>query len=120
MPREWLFRLIAVLLILAATYHAVGFLAPALGIPGVRWRHALFVSIDLLCAWYVLRRPLWFVAAFSLLALQQLYSHSTRAWVWWHMERRLDWVSILVIALTPLALVLLIKDAHDRRSRPKA
>jgi len=107
----------SVLFILAAMYHAIGFLAPAFGLSGARLRHVLFVVIDALCAWYILRRPLWFVAGFTLLTFQQLYSHNARAWVWWHAGKRLDWISFIVIALIPVALALLFKDTCDRRSK---
>jgi hypothetical protein len=37
---------------------------------GGHWRHADFVAIDLVCAWYLLHRPRWFVWVFGLLTVE--------------------------------------------------
>ena len=115
MSREALFRIIAILFVLAATYHAVAFFQPAFVNGGSHWRHAVFTAIDLLCAWYLLRRPRWFVWAFGLLTLETLYGHGMHAWMWWHTEQRLDWLSFAVLLVVPLTLVLLIQDRRSRR-----
>ena len=117
MSRSALFRLIAALFVAAALYHLAAFLQPAFGIPGARWRHALFCLIDFLCAWYLTRRPRWFVGAFAVLTVYSIWSHGSQAWRLWHEQERLDWLSFSVIAVVPLALALLIRDALDRRSR---
>jgi hypothetical protein len=118
--RESLFRILAVLSAGAAVYHAAAFFHPAFGIGGAHWRHAVFCAIDFLCAWYIFRRPRWFVWAFSLLTIQQLCSHGARAWMLWRTEGRLDWLSFAVLIVMPCALALLMRDALDRRSRPMA
>jgi hypothetical protein len=110
-----LFRMIAVLFVGAAIYHAVAFLEPALIAGGAHWRHATFCAIDILCAWYILRRPQWFVVAFAILTLQQICSHGARAWMLWHTERRLDWLSFAVLVVVPCILALLIADGIERR-----
>jgi hypothetical protein len=110
-----IFRIIAVLFIGAAIYHAVAFLEPAFIAGGSPWRHATFCGIDILCAWYILRRPLWFVVAFVVLTLQQIYSHGARAWIWWHTARRLDWLSFAVLVVVPCILTFLIADGIERR-----
>ena len=116
MLREMPFRLLAALSILAAIYHVAAFTAPVLAIPGQPWRHAFFAVIGIICAVNLLRRPEWFVIVFAVLTLQQLYSHGMRAWEWWYMEHRLDWISFCVILLLPFILVLLVLDAYTRRS----
>ena len=120
MSRKNIFRIIAVLFIGAAIYHAAAFFAPAFSHGGAHWRHASFWVIDLLCAWYLLRRPRWFVAAFGVLTLETLCSHGAHAWMLWHTERRLDWLSFAVLIVVPFTLVLLIRDAQERRPQPMA
>jgi hypothetical protein len=119
-PRETLFRIISALFVGAAIYHAVAFIEPSLSGGGSHWRHAAFFGIDLLGAWYLLRRPRWFVAAFAVLTLQTLWGHGAHAWMLWHTEKRLDWLSFAVLIVVPFTLVLLIREAQDRRSRPIA
>jgi hypothetical protein len=113
--RETLFRILAVLFAGAAVYHAAAFLEPAFIVGGSHWRHAVFCAIDLLCAWYLLRRPRWFVAAFAALTLQALCGHGHHAWILWHAQRRLDWLSFAVLAVVPWTLALLIADGIERR-----
>jgi hypothetical protein len=120
MSREALFRIFAVLFAGAAVYHAVAFFAPASGIGGAHWRHALFIAIDVLCAGFILRRPRWFVWAFGLLTLDTLWSHGSHALKLWRVDGRLDWLSFAVLVVVPWALALLIRDTLDRRSPPMA
>jgi len=118
--RETLFRMIAVLFVGAAIYYAVAFLDPAFNARGAHWRHAVFCAIDLLCAWYLLLRPRWFLAAFGALTLETLWSHGAGAWMLWRTEKRLDWLSFAVLVVVPCAMALLIRDALDRRTQPLA
>jgi hypothetical protein len=113
--RENLFRLIAVLFVSAAIYHAVAFLEPAFSNGEAHWRHATFCGINIFCAWYILRRPLWFVVAFAVLTLQQICSHGAHAWMLWHTQRQLDWLSFTVLVVVPCTLALLIVDGIERR-----
>jgi hypothetical protein len=113
-----LFRTLAVLIAGAAIYHAVAFFDPAFSGGGAHWRHAVFFAIDILCAWYILRRPRWFVWAFGLLTLETLWSHGSHAWRLWRGENRLDWLSFAVLIVVPSALALLMRDALDRRPQP--
>lgn len=110
MSRETPFRLIAVLSIFAAIYHVAAFAAPALAIPGTPWRHVLFAVFGIICAINLLHRSEWFLLAFAALTLQQLYSHGMRAWEWWYIEHRLDWISFGVLLVLPIALTLLAQD----------
>jgi hypothetical protein len=114
MSREALFRILAILFAVAAIYHAAVFFQLALSGGGASWRHAAFIGIDLVCAWYLVRRPRWFVWAFGLLTLETLYGHGRHAWMWWHAERRLDWLSFAVLVAVPVTLVLLIRDRRSR------
>jgi hypothetical protein len=118
--RATLFRILAVLFAGAAAYHAVAFFDPAFSNGGAPWRHAFFCATDILCAWYILRRPRWFVLPFSLFTIQQLCSHGAHAWRLWRAEGRLDWLSFAVPIVVPCTLALLMRDALDQRPRQQA
>jgi len=120
MSRAALFRIVAVLFAGAAVYHAVAFIDPAFSDGGAHWRHALFIAIDLLCAGFILRRPRWFVWAFGLVTLDTLWSHGSHALKLWRLDGRLDWLSFAVLVVVPWTQALLIRDALDRRSTPRA
>ena len=114
MSRQTLFRIFAVLFLAAAIYHAAAFAHPALSDGGMRSRHAVFFVIVLLFAWYMLKRPRWFVAAFSLLTLETLYGHGLHAWKLWRDQGKLDWLSFAVLIAVPCMLAFLIADARGR------
>jgi hypothetical protein len=112
--RATLFRIASVLFLAASIYHAVAIML-RLGTP---WRNGLFCAIDLVFAWFLLKRPLWFVFAFGALTIEALLSHGSHAWLLWHTERRADWLSFFVLVTVPCAFALLVRDAYDRRSGP--
>jgi hypothetical protein len=85
-------------------------IAPTLSIPGVRWRHGLFVAIDSLFAALLLLRPRWLVFPFSVLTIYSLYSHGSHASTWWHIEGRVDWLSLGVVVVLPVMLIALILE----------
>jgi uncharacterized membrane protein len=116
MSRESLFRVISILFVGASIYHAAVFFHPAFGVGGAHWRHAVFFLIDLVCAWFLLKRPAWFVFAFGALTLETLYGHGTHAWMMWRAEGQIDWLSIGVLIVVPLTMALLIENAMRRRS----
>jgi len=102
--RETLFRILAVLFVGAAIYHAIAFFLSAFSAGGSPWRHGIFCAIDLICAGFLLRRPRWFVTAFGILTLQALNSHGHHAWMLQHEQRRLDWLSFAVLLVMPLTM----------------
>lgn len=122
MSREIQFRIISVLFVGAAVYHAVAFFQPAIGDGGAHWRHAAFCGIDLLCAPLLIRRPKWFVVAFAVLTIQAMASHGAHAWLLWQTQRRLDWLSAAVLIVVPCTLTLLLVDLLNGRSgsRPQS
>ena len=73
----------------------------------MRWRHLLFIAIDLAAAALVLYRPRGATIAIAALTAQQLYSHGSYAWLLWRKEGRVDWISVGVIVVLPIAFVLL-------------
>ncbi len=75
------------------------------------WRHALFVAINLGAAIGLFRfRTRTFAISFSVLTLQQLWSHGSSAVAMWTQRAQIDWVSIVVVVSMPLILGLLISE----------
>ena len=105
-----LFGLFALLSLGAAAYHLVGLFHMVNDSPF--WRNALFVVVDVFCAYGFRRRPRWFVWFFGALAVQQCYGHGgslVRA----HMEGHIPWLDIGVVLFMAIALAALI--VHARR-----
>jgi len=117
MNRDRALKLMSCLFALAATYHTLAVALPGLGVPGVRWRHALFVVISAACSGLLLRRPPWFLPAYALLTVQQVYSHGWGVWLSWTVEQRVDWLALAVVVIVPFTLVLLAWDAREHGAR---
>lgn len=103
---------------IAAIYHMLAITAPSLNVTGTPWRHALFVVINALSVWLILRRGRWSVLFFSLITVEQLFSHGTQTWNRWHIEHRIDWISIGVVIVLFLTVTLLLLDAKEKRLSP--
>lgn len=91
----------------SALFHASAALVPSLAPAAPAWRHLLFVALNLLSSVGFLRRPRWFTWAFGVLVVQQLISHGSDAWTQWFDHRRVDVVSLAVVAFMPLAWCVL-------------
>jgi hypothetical protein len=111
--KTFLFRIASILFVGAVLYHALAFARPDLGLGGTSWRHALFCAIDLLFAWLLLQRPRWLILAFALLTLETLASHGRHAWVLWHTQHRVDWLSLAVIPAVLSIFALLCVEALE-------
>jgi hypothetical protein len=109
------FRIFAGCIALAAVYHLVGLFMPAISPHTPAWRHALFVGINLVAAWLMLRRPSWFCFAFAVLTLQQLYGHGGKLLRTWRGEGHVEWISLIVIIVMPIMAAMLFRDWHRRR-----
>ena len=109
-----IFFALAALSSAAAVYHMVGAAGQLSSDASPPWRHTVFVGIDLLGAWYLVRRPLMLLPAFVLLVCQQYLSHGGRALRWWTESARIDTLSIGTLVMLTVALVLLLVDARDR------
>ncbi len=113
-----IFSVLALGFTIGAGYHLFAVISPGFDLSGSPLRHLLFVGIDLLTAWYMLRRPLWLLPAFLLLVGQQSRAHGGRLWRWWQEGRGVDWRSVLVVSVLALAVALVLWDASMRlRSR---
>lgn len=118
-PLQWLMLLLAVGFGAAAVFHALAIAVPSIAEPSPAWRHGLFVLVNSAVAAGLARRPAWFAPLFAALTVQQLYSHGISGWHAWVREQRLDWASLLVvIALPPIAVMLLGEAWAGRRGRP--
>jgi hypothetical protein len=110
MNRDTGFRILAVALALVTAFHAAAVVAPGLGIPGTRLRHALWVPIAAIGTVLVLRRPRWLVFPFAAVTVFGVYGHLDRLTERWPA---LDWIAaldLLAIIGLPVALWMLMLD----------
>lgn len=105
-------RVIAVGLVIAAAYHV---LAIAKGSGGAG-RHALFVLVNLLFAAGFWRPFRGFIVLVALLALQQLASHGGTLLRVLEVEQRIDWPSVVVLVVMPLAVAVVALETRLRNS----
>ena len=112
--RPLLFRIAALLAFAAAVYHLIGLFYPVNAAPA--WRHLLFVFIDSLCAYGLIKRPKYFVYFFFLFLVQQFYTHGGRLLSEWNDYHRIDWISISVLIFMPVVFFNLILELKDKRS----
>jgi hypothetical protein len=114
--RDLVFAASALLFIGAGLYHLYGLIA-SLADPNLAAFHGAFVVIDPVTAYLLLRRPDWFLYAFALLTIQQIYSHGTEALTAWRAASAIDYVSLFIIVFMPSLFVLVVYDALLRKSR---
>ncbi|HBP18397.1 MAG TPA: hypothetical protein DEA08_11510 [Planctomycetes bacterium] len=104
-----MFGLGALGLLGGALSHVVRGLTP--GDPDSGARHALFVTIDVLAALGVWRRPRWFVLPFACLTLQQMTTHGAAAAQALQAGGAPQPVDAIVTLGLPLLLAALVWDA---------
>lgn len=102
-----IFIAFAILAFAAMLYHTIGAVQPFDSTPV--WRHILFIAICTTCIYGVLKRPQWFVWFFSVLTVQQLYSHGSHL-IKLLQENKLNLIDVTVLLLTPLLCMLLWRD----------
>ncbi|MEO5891563.1 MAG: hypothetical protein ABIQ31_15030 [Ferruginibacter sp.] len=107
-----IFTLFAALVFVVALYHIKGIFYPSANSPA--WRHAIFVLINFLVIYGLLKRPAWFIWFIAVLMLQQWYSHGSYAYQTWQKQHLIDWISVAIILLLPLLLILLLKDKKTK------
>jgi hypothetical protein len=112
--RRVFFIIFACLAFAAAVYHLVAVFISFDKTPA--WRHALFIGINIIAIYGLVKRPKWFLWFVVLLTLQQWYSHGSYAIGLWQNEHRIHWISIGVIVLLPLLCILLFIDQKAKRS----
>ena len=92
-------------------YHIKGIFHPTTLTPA--WRHGIFVLINIICIYGLLKRPIWFIWFVAILTLQQWYSHGSYALELWQIENKIHWISLAVIIFLPLLLTLLIIERKN-------
>lgn len=109
-----IFWIFALFWVIAAAYHLVGLFGLANDDPA--WRHALFVVIDLLLAYGILKRPRYFSWLFLVFLVQQSYTHGSRFLNQWEQQGTVDWISLLVLVVLPVVFYWLRKDEKARQA----
>jgi hypothetical protein len=102
-----MFGAFALLAFAAMLYHAYGAIKSFDTTPA--WRHSLFIGINIICIYGLLKRPVWFIWFWGLLTIQQLYSHGSH-FVRLLSENKFTWIDFGVLLLMPLIFILLLKD----------
>jgi hypothetical protein len=92
----------AALFHLAALYYPLNKLAA--------WRNSLFVLINLFAALAAVIRPRHLIYVVVIFFIQQCYVHGSLIMQLWHQQKQVHWISVMELALFPLALLLLAED----------
>ena len=103
-----IFIVFAVFFFVSAIYHLAALFFEINSSP--LWRNVLFVGINLFVAYFLLRRPRWFIYLFVLLMLQQLYSHGSDLIDLWNAQHKVDWLSLAVLLMLPAIFIFLLLD----------
>jgi hypothetical protein len=98
----------AILSFIIMLYHIKGIFYPTQLTPA--WRHGIFVLINIITIYGVLKRPKWFIWFVAFLTIQQWYSHGSYALHLWQTENKIHWISVGVILLLPVLVWLLFID----------
>ena len=106
------FYVVSVVFLLTAVYHVVGLFYPVNDSP--KWRHLLFIIINLFSVYGFLKRPQYFVWFVIVLLMQQSYSHGTSLVKQWVDKGQIDWISLFVLLLLPVALICLVEDNKSK------
>ena len=105
-----LFIVFALLALAATVYPAIGSIKPFDATPA--WRHILFVGINIICIYGLLKRPYWFIWFWTLLTLQQLCSHGSH-FVRLLSENKFTWIDFGVLVLMPVIFILMLIDKRS-------
>jgi hypothetical protein len=112
MKTKIIFIVFALFFLISAGYHLVALFFKVNTSPV--WRNLLFIVINLLVAWGLLKRPAYFIYLFILLMLQQFYSHGSDLVNVWNLQHKVDWMSLLVFIILPVILVFLVLDKQGK------
>jgi hypothetical protein len=102
-----LFIAFALLAFAAMVYHVIGAIKPFDATSA--WRHTLFVGINIICIYGLLKRPRWFVWFWGILTLQQLYSHGSH-FLRLLSENKFNRIDFGVLLLMTLIFTLLLAE----------
>lgn len=99
---------------IAALYHLVGVFYPVNDAP--KWRHLLFVLVNVFCVYGFIQRPGYFLIIFAALLVQQFYSHGTGLIKTWTETGQIHWISVCVLVLLPIAMLCLLYDYKAKKN----
>jgi hypothetical protein len=88
-------------------YHTVGAVNPFDAAPV--WRHSLFIGINIMCIYGLLKRLNCFIWFWGILTVRQLYSHGSH-FVRLLPENKFIWIDFAVLLLMPSGCILLLID----------
>ena len=111
---SFIFYSFAIISFIAMLYHVKGIFQPTTLTPA--WRHAIFVAINIISIYGLIKRPNWFIIFIALLTVQQWYSHGSYAIDLWQKENKIHWISIADIILLPILFALLILDSTNKKN----
>lgn len=95
---------------LLALYHSNKYFFP---LPGESvLSHLLFVGIDSICVFGMIKRPRWFNWFFALLTLQQWYSHGGHLLHEWEAHQYINFADLAIVVLMPVIFVSLLRTRH--------
>jgi hypothetical protein len=93
----------------AALYHLVAVFYPTISNDSL-WRNILFIFINILGSWGIIKQPNWFIYFFSVWMIQQLYTHGCEVLQIWNNEHRIAWLSTTPLIIMPSAFIFLILE----------
>jgi hypothetical protein len=108
-----IFIIFSVISFIALLYHIKGLCYPNNLTPA--WRHAIFVGINAICIYGLLKRPNWFIWFVAALTLQQWYSHGSYIIDLWQKQHIIHWISVADILLLPVLFILLRADKKNKQ-----
>ena len=111
--KQTIFMVFAILFGITALYHLVAVFYNINDSTPIR--NLIFVVINTICIYGILKRPKWFVYFFAALFVQQCYSHGTDLYKTWMEKGKLDWISLLDLVILPTILFFLIKDWREKK-----
>jgi hypothetical protein len=103
-----IFYAFAIISFIAMVYHIKGVFYPTTVTPA--WRHSIFVFVNIISIYGVIKRPRWFIWFAIILTIQQWYSHGSYALHLWQTENKIHWMSVGDVILLPVLVWLLFID----------
>jgi len=110
MNRQYLFLTVAGLLFCVSGYHFYGLFDSSLrpGYPPLR--HLVFVVVNLLLAYFMIKRSKYVLPFLAVLVMQQLYSHGGSLMRHYSEEHALNYIDLFVVIFLPSLLFAYVYD----------
>ena len=92
---------------ITAAYHIVAIILPNYFPSSPVWRHSIFILISIFGLILSIRRWIWLWIPFSILTIQQMFSHGKRIYEWWILNHQIDFISIIIVFCMPIIVIFL-------------